>query len=34
MTTGGWLMMIVSLTVVWLGAGWCYRTILRAPKDG
>ena len=28
MTTGGWLMLIVSLTTVWSLAIWCYYKVL------
>lgn len=33
MTTGGWIMMSVSLTVVWGGVTWCYRKILSTPAE-
>ena len=33
MTTGGWTLMVGSLTFVWGLAGWCYYKILTAP-DG
>lgn len=31
MTTGGWIMMGISLFVVWVGCAWCYKKIL-APS--
>jgi hypothetical protein len=31
MTTGGWIMMGISLFVVWTGCAWCYRKILSSP---
>lgn len=33
MTTGGWIMMTVSLVVVWGGAIWCYKKVLTAPPE-
>ncbi len=33
MTAGGWIMMGISLFVVWAGAAWCYKTILSSPQD-
>lgn len=33
MTVGGWIMMTVSLSVVWAGAFWCYRMVLASPQD-
>ncbi len=33
MTTGGWIMMAVSLIVVWGGCGWCYKKILSSPEE-
>jgi hypothetical protein len=33
MTTGGWLMMIVSLGVVWSGAFWCFAKVLKTPQE-
>lgn len=33
MTTAGWMMMIVSLVVVWGGTAWCYKRILTSPQD-
>ena len=32
MTTGGWILMSVSLSVVWLGACWCYWRVLNSPR--
>lgn len=31
MTTGGWVLLVGSLTFVWGLAGWCYWKILRGP---
>lgn len=33
MTTGGWVMMMVSLVAVWLGSFWCYFRVLKSPQD-
>ena len=33
MTTVGWLMMSVSLVMVWGLALWCYYRVLSAPPD-
>lgn len=33
MTTAGWIMMGVSLVVVWAGTAWCYRRILSSPQE-
>jgi hypothetical protein len=33
MTTGGWIMMTVSLAAVWSGAFWCYRKVLSSPQE-
>lgn len=33
MTTGGWVMMVISLAVVWTGVILCYRKILRTPQE-
>lgn len=33
MTTGGWIMMSVSLFVVWAGAIWCYKKVLTSPQE-
>lgn len=33
MTTGGWIMMGVSLAAVWLGAFWCYMRVLTSPQE-
>lgn len=33
MTTGGWLMMGISLAIVWVGVIWCYKLILSSDKD-
>ncbi len=32
MTTAGWIMMIVSLGIVWSAAIWAYRKVLRIPR--
>jgi hypothetical protein len=31
MTTGGWILMLGSLGIVWGLAIWCYRKVLSAP---
>jgi hypothetical protein len=33
MTIGGWITMIVSLTVVWGGTFWCFRRVLSSPQE-
>jgi hypothetical protein len=34
MTTGGWILMSISLVFVWSLVGWCYYKILsRPPKE-
>ena len=33
MTTGGWIMMAISLTVVWGGAFLAFRKVLSSPAD-
>lgn len=33
MTTLGWIFMTVSLTCVWGGAFWCFRTVLKTPEE-
>jgi len=32
MTTGGWILMVGSLTFVWGLAGWCYWKVLSTPE--
>jgi hypothetical protein len=32
MTTAGWIMMIVSLGIVWSLAIWCYKKVLSSPQ--
>jgi len=32
MTTAGWIMMGISLTIVWVGTVVCYKLILADPK--
>ena len=32
MTAGGWITMLVSLTMVWGGALWCFRKVLQTPQ--
>jgi len=34
MTTGGWVLLVGSMTFVWGLAGWCYWKILSGPKQG
>ena len=33
MTTSGWIMMGVSLSIVWIGTIVCYKLILSSDKD-
>jgi hypothetical protein len=33
MTPLGWIFMTASLSVVWLGACWCFRKVLSPPKE-
>lgn len=33
MTTGGWVTMIVSLLVVWVGTFWCFAKVLSTPSE-
>lgn len=33
MTAGGWVTMILSLTLVWSAAIWCYRKVLTTPQE-
>jgi len=33
MTTAGWIMMAVSLGIVWSLAIWCYRKVLSTPQQ-
>jgi hypothetical protein len=33
MTTGGWIIMLISLGGVWGLAIWCYKTVLSAPQE-
>jgi hypothetical protein len=33
MTTLGWIFMTASLSVVWLGAFWCFRKVLSTPRQ-
>lgn len=33
MTTGGWIMMSISLFVVWSGSFWCYKKVLTSPQE-
>jgi hypothetical protein len=33
MSIGGWVTMILSLTVVWAGAIWCYIKVLSTPQE-
>ncbi|MEO5510922.1 MAG: MetS family NSS transporter small subunit [Longimicrobiales bacterium] len=32
MTIGGWVTMLVSLTVVWGGTFWCFKKVLESPE--
>ena len=33
MTTGGWIFMVISLAVVWLGTFWCFKKVLTSPQE-
>ena len=33
MTTGGWIIMIAMLILVWATAIWAYARLLRAPRE-
>lgn len=33
MTTGGWILMTVSLLLVWIGTFVCFKKVLEAPKE-
>jgi len=33
MTTLGWIFMIASLLLVWVGTFWCYKRILSTPQE-
>lgn len=33
MTIGGWITMITSLTIVWVGTFWCFKRVLTGQKD-
>ena len=33
MTAGGWVTMILSLTIVWGGTFWCFKKVLSTPED-
>lgn len=33
MTIGGWVTMILALTVVWGGVIWCFRKVLQTPEE-
>jgi hypothetical protein len=32
MTAGGWITMILALTIVWGGVIWCFRKVLQTPE--
>lgn len=32
MTIAGWITMLLSLTVVWVGTFWCFAKVLKTPK--
>lgn len=33
MTIGGWVTMILSLIVVWVGTFWCFKKVLSSPQE-
>jgi len=33
LTAGGWVTMIFSLTLVWTGTFWCFKTVLSADPE-
>ncbi len=33
MNIGGWITMIVSLTLVWVGTFWCFKKVLSSPSE-
>ena len=33
MTIGGWVLLVVSLTLVWSLLIWCYKRILTSSKE-
>lgn len=33
MTLGGWIFMLGSLALTWTLAAWCFRRLLRAPRQ-
>lgn len=33
MTTAGWITMLFSLAVVWIGTFLCFRKVLETPKE-
>lgn len=33
MSAGGWVTMIISLTVVWVGVILCFRKVLQTPQE-
>ncbi len=33
MTTLGWIFMVASLLLVWVGTFWCFKRVLAEPKE-
>lgn len=33
MTLTGWITMVASLALVWIGTFWCFRKVLSSPSD-
>lgn len=33
LTLGGWVLLVGSLTFVWVLAGWCYYKVFTAPPE-
>lgn len=30
---GGWITMVFSLVLVWVGTFWCFKRVLRSPSE-
>ena len=33
LSTGGWITMIFSLVLVWVGTFWCFKKVLSTPEE-
>ena len=33
LSTAGWIIMLVSLALVWGGTFWCFRKVLASPQE-